>query len=85
MTGVQFLEYLKCDIDKSHQKPWSNNCYKIEGKSSCSSGNQLWQQKKKPQKRKIEVMYICFRCLQLTQTEGHFGLVTPILFLLLSS
>lgn len=45
MTEVWILEYLNCDIDKSHKEPWSNNCYKNEGKSSWSSCNQ-WRQKK---------------------------------------
>lgn len=37
-------------------------------------------QKKRKRNRKMEVMYICFWCWQLTQTEGISGLFNPILF-----
>lgn len=79
MTEVWILEYLNCDIGKSHEEPRRNNCVKNEGKSSWSSAISGGQKKRK-RKRKMEVMYICFRCWQLTQAEGISGLFNPVLF-----
>lgn len=81
MTEVWILEYLNCDIGKSHVEPRRNNCVKNEGKSSWSSVISGGQKKKKEKgKEKLRLCIFALGVGNLTQTEGISGLFNPVLF-----